>query len=68
MLRGKTLIGIVDYGTSNLLSLTKAIEELGAKFIVLDDNSDLKDIDKVIFPGIGSFDLYFISPKSGLMN
>ncbi len=50
------MIGIVDYGTSNLLSLTKAIEELGAKFIVLDDNSDLKDIDKVIFPGIGSFD------------
>ena len=57
------MIGIVDYGTSNLLSLTAALEEIGVKFIIIDDNSDLKGIDKVIFPGIGSFDFCISSLK-----
>ena len=57
------MIGIVDYGTSNLLSLTKALEEIGIEFIIFGDDSDLKDIDRVILPGIGSFDYCIASLK-----
>ena len=42
------MIGIVDYGTSNLLSLTKALEEIGIEFIIFGDDSDLKDIVDVV--------------------
>jgi len=47
---------IIDYGMSNLGSITRAVEECGGEDIVV--SSDSKEVigaDKIILPGVGSF-------------
>ena len=58
------MIGVVDYGTTNLNSLTNALKEIDAPFEVLGDDHNLNKINRVIFPGIGSFDFCISSLKS----
>lgn len=49
------MIGIVDYGMGNLLSVRHALEWLGAEVKICDTPSDLTETDKIILPGVGSF-------------
>ena len=58
------MIGVVDYGTSNLNSLTNALKVIDAPFEVITDDYDFRKINRVIFPGIGSFDFCISSLKS----
>ena len=48
-------VAIVDYGMGNLRSVQKALEHVGAHVIVTDDPSRLRDVDRIVFPGVGSF-------------
>ncbi len=48
------MIAVVKYNAGNIFSVTKALERLGEKFIVTDDEKILREADKVIFPGVGS--------------
>lgn len=49
----KTLI--IDYGMSNLGSISRAVEECGGSAVVSDSPESLKEAAKVILPGVGSF-------------
>jgi glutamine amidotransferase len=49
------VIGIIDYGSSNLLSVFHSINAVGATPIICQHPEDLYKADKIIFPGVGSF-------------
>lgn len=46
---------VVDYGGGNVRSLCNALEFIGAKYIVTDDVSIIRNSKKIMFPGVGSF-------------
>jgi imidazole glycerol-phosphate synthase subunit HisH len=50
------MIGIVDYGMSNVGSLINMIERLGGITTIITGPEDLKNADRLILPGVGSFD------------
>ncbi len=49
------MIGIVDYGAGNLLSVAKAFEFLNFDVKIIQKASDFQKVSKVIIPGVGSF-------------
>lgn len=50
------MIVIIDYGISNLKSVKNILEAMGAKVIVSNKKEDIERADKIILPGVGSFD------------
>ena len=48
-------VAIVDYGLSNLDSVGRALEELGAMPYVVADGSQLGRPDHIVLPGVGAF-------------
>ena len=50
------MITIVDYGTSNLGSMQNMLKKVGAESRIATSPDDLLDADKIIVPGVGSFD------------
>ena len=51
----KKEVTIMDYGIGNLLSVSRAIEECGAKAIITDSSQDISNADFLILPGVGNF-------------
>ena len=49
-------LGLIDYGMGNLHSVEKAFERLGRRCNKVQHPADLKAIDALILPGVGSFD------------
>ena len=49
------MIGIIDYDAGNLKSVEKALHYLGKEVIVTREAEQLKQVDKVILPGVGAF-------------
>ena len=49
-------IGIIDSKICNIVSVTNAIKKLGFEYIASSNPKDLADADKLILPGVGSFD------------
>lgn len=47
------MIGIVDYNAGNITSVERALKSLGIEYILSKKPEDLKDCDKLIFPGVG---------------
>jgi imidazole glycerol-phosphate synthase subunit HisH len=49
-------IAIIDYGMSNLGSISRAVEECGGDNVIITSNpDDVKTCDRMILPGVGSF-------------
>lgn len=48
-------ITIIDYGMSNLLSISRALEYVGGKVKVSDKAEDILNADCVVLPGVGAF-------------
>lgn len=48
-------VTIIDYGMSNLLSITRAVEHVGGKVTVTDNPGRISGADYLILPGVGSF-------------
>jgi glutamine amidotransferase len=48
-------IAIVDYGASNLNSVKKAFDHLGAKVVVTAQPETVATADKIVLPGVGHF-------------
>ncbi|MDD5306761.1 MAG: imidazole glycerol phosphate synthase subunit HisH [Deltaproteobacteria bacterium] len=46
---------VIDYGMSNLCSLTRALEECGSKVLVSEHPGDLKAATHIVLPGVGAF-------------
>lgn len=49
------MIGIVDYGMGNLLSVYNALEMVGADVKICQQASELKDVERIVLPGVGAF-------------
>jgi len=50
------IIGVVNYGVAgNIHSIKKAIEEANGKVLVIESASDFDKADKIVIPGVGSF-------------
>jgi glutamine amidotransferase len=46
-------IAIIDYGAGNIASVSNAVERLGFKVLLTHELQQIKEADKVIFPGVG---------------
>jgi imidazole glycerol-phosphate synthase subunit HisH len=55
------MIGIVNYGVGNLLSVYNAIDFIGEDVVICNTPEELIYKDKIILPGVGSF-------KNGMSN
>jgi glutamine amidotransferase len=49
------MIGIVDYGMGNLLSVYNAFDYLGADVKVCSHPDELKNVHSIVIPGVGAF-------------
>lgn len=58
------MIGIVDYGMGNLLSVYNAFDYLGEDVDICNDPDSLKIYDRIIIPGVGAFKKCIDSLKS----
>ncbi|MEO0293275.1 MAG: imidazole glycerol phosphate synthase subunit HisH [candidate division WOR-3 bacterium] len=50
------MIAIIDYGAGNLHSVKKAFNFLKKETIVATEPKDLKEINKIVLPGVGAFE------------
>ncbi|HEY9187822.1 MAG TPA: imidazole glycerol phosphate synthase subunit HisH [Ignavibacteria bacterium] len=50
------MIGLIDYGAGNLLSVKKALEYLNVNCKVVRSPDDINEIDRIILPGVGAFE------------
>jgi glutamine amidotransferase len=48
-------IGIVDYGSGNLRSVSKALDAVGARTCLVSTPDALDEIDAIVVPGVGAF-------------
>ena len=49
------MIGFLDYGAGNVRSVINAIHKLGHPVKVIRDPQDIRDAEKLVFPGVGNF-------------
>ena len=52
------MIAIIDFGVSNVASVANMVKKVGGLPIIISDKEELQSLkaDKLIFPGIGSFE------------
>ena len=50
------MIAIIDYGIGNLGSILNMLKKLRIEAIITDDIDTIENTDKIILPGVGSFD------------
>ncbi len=48
-------VSIIDYGMSNLLSICRAFEHVGAKVNVVSTESEILKAEYLVLPGVGAF-------------
>ncbi len=48
-------VSIIDYGMSNLLSICRAFEHVGAKVNIVTHNEEIVNSDYLVLPGVGAF-------------
>ncbi len=49
------MVLLIDYGMGNIGSMRRALEECGADVFVSDNPADLKNAERIVLPGVGSF-------------
>lgn len=50
------MIAIIDYGLGNVMAFANIYKNLDIPFKIAKNKADLKDISKIILPGVGAFD------------
>lgn len=55
MLESKKSVVIIDYDVGNVLSIKRAVETFCQNVIISRDVNKIKNADKIILPGVGSF-------------
>ncbi|MCL5020204.1 MAG: imidazole glycerol phosphate synthase subunit HisH [Bacteroidetes bacterium] len=48
-------VKVVDYRTSNLLSITKALQSAGAEVELVDTSDEINKAERLVLPGVGAF-------------
>ena len=56
IISGEKMIVVINYGMGNLGSIENMIKKIGYKCIITSDLEDIKNANKLILPGVGSFD------------
>lgn len=46
---------IINYGMGNITSVANALTHLGTSFVICDNPKDLKKVNRIILPGVGSY-------------
>lgn len=49
------MIAVIDYGAGNIFSVKNALDHLGYENILTKSETDIKNSDAVILPGVGAF-------------
>lgn len=49
------MIGVVDIGVGNIGSIYKLLDKLKVPYLSIETPSDIERVDKVLFPGVGSY-------------
>ncbi len=49
------MIALIDYGAGNVRSVQKALEATGAEVIIAHQPRALREVDKIVLPGVGAF-------------
>ena len=49
------MIAVIDYGAGNIFSVKNALDHLGYENILTNSETDIKNADAVILPGVGAF-------------
>ena len=52
----KESITIIDYGLGNIKSLVNAFNYIGANIKLSDSKETIRNITKLVLPGVGAFD------------
>lgn len=50
------MIGIIDYGVGNIKAFSNIYKNFDMPHKIVKTVDDFKDVDKIILPGVGSFD------------
>ena len=50
------MVGIIDYGVGNLLSLCTSFKAIGEEAFVSGDPEKLRQADRLVLPGVGAFE------------
>ena len=48
-------VAVIDYGVGNLLSVSRALEQSGAKVTITSDEKSILSARRVVLPGVGAF-------------
>lgn len=48
-------IALINYGMGNIHSVAKALERVGGKVRIATTPDDLKDVSRIVLPGVGAF-------------
>lgn len=48
-------VTVIDYGSGNLLSVTRALEHCGANVVLSDDPAQIAAAERLVLPGVGAF-------------
>jgi glutamine amidotransferase len=48
-------VAVLDYGSGNVHSACRALEEAGAEVLLTSDRTTLKEADGMVLPGVGAF-------------
>lgn len=63
------MLTIIDYKAGNVRSIQNMLKKIGTKSIISDKIEDIENADKLILPGVGSFDYGMEQlEKSGLIS
>lgn len=54
--RESSVIGVIDYGCGNIKSITNALDKIGVDSQVIVSPEDISSSNKMLLPGVGSFD------------
>ncbi len=50
-----SLLGLINYGSGNLRSVSNALAKIGARVELLDTPDRLEEMDGIVLPGVGAF-------------
>jgi glutamine amidotransferase len=50
------MIGIVDYGMGNLMSVFNAFQHIGAEVMICKHPEQLTNVDRIVIPGVGAIE------------
>jgi|TARA_B110000438_G_scaffold64797_1_gene65353 glutamine amidotransferase len=50
------MIGIIDYGLGNIRAFSNIYKSLDVDYRIIQKSEELKDVSKIILPGVGAFD------------